>query len=73
MYSYIGLLTEIAFFCAGIYLYLFAVGRIKYSNFEAEAKAQRIRKENGGMLRLLSLAVVAIMAVNIFLSLRDLF
>jgi len=70
---YIGLLTEIIFFCGGIYLYLFATGRIKFNNFEAEAKAARIRKENGNLLRILSLAVAAIMAMNIFVSLRDLF
>jgi len=72
MYNYIGLLTEIAFFCAGVYLYLFTIGRIKFNSFEAEAKAAKIRRENGGMLKILSLAVAAIMLVNMYLSIRDL-
>lgn len=72
MYNYIGLFTEIAFFCAGIYLYLFVIGRIKFNSFEAEAKAAKIRKDNGTALRILSLAVVAIMSMNIYLSIRDL-
>ncbi|MGK0365818.1 MAG: hypothetical protein ACI85O_002886 [Saprospiraceae bacterium] len=72
MYQYMGLLFETAFFCGGIYLYLFAIGRIKFNSFEAEAKAAKIRRENGGMLRILSLAVVAIMLMNMYLSIRDL-
>lgn len=70
--DYIGLFFEIIFFCAGIALYLFATGRMKFSNFEAEAKAAKIRRENGSMLRILSLAVVAIMFLNMYLSFRDL-
>ncbi len=72
MYQYMGLLFEVAFFCAGIYLYLFVIGRIKFNSFEAEAKAAKIRRDNGTALRILSLAVVAIMSMNIYLSLRDL-
>jgi len=70
--DYIGLLFEIIFFCAGIALYSFAMGWMKFSSFEAEAKAAKIRRENGGMLRILSLAVVAIMSLNIYLFIRDL-
>ena len=69
MYDYIGVITEFIFLCAGIYMYLFASGRITFSNFEAEAKARKIRKENGRLLRILGLAVAAIMTVNLFLSL----
>lgn len=50
-------------------MYLFAAGHIKFSDFEAEAKAQKIRRENGRWLRVLGLAVAAIMTVNLYLSL----
>lgn len=67
MYQYLGLITEIIFFCAGVYMYLFSIGKVKFNNFEAEAKAEKIRRENGRWLRFLSLAVMAIMLMNIIL------
>lgn len=69
MFNYIAPVTEFIFLCAGIYMYLFAAGHIKFSDFEAEAKAQKIRRKNGRWLRILGLAVAAIMTVNLYLSL----
>lgn len=73
MYNYLGLIVEFLFFLGGIYLYMFATGRVTFSNFEAEAKAKKIRKENGTALRILSLGVIAVMFLNLLLNFKELF
>ena len=64
-----GLLFEILFLGMGIYLYLFAIGKVTGKNTE---QSIRFREVNGWWLRLLSLALIAIMTVNIFLHIKDL-
>lgn len=64
----LGLLAELLFLAGGVYLYLFSIGKIKASQDPAvQAKADEFRLQNNWWLRLLSLALIAIMSVNVFL------
>ncbi|NJC24787.1 hypothetical protein [Neolewinella antarctica] len=70
--STIGLILEIVLFAAGVYLYLFARGAIKFSNAEAKARTTEFREENKTWMRLLGLALAAVMAINIVVHLTEL-
>lgn len=65
-----GLIINFAFFAIGLYLYLFARGLIKFGKPEARARAEDFRKENATWMRLLGLALAAIMGVNLFLDIQ---
>lgn len=65
--EYLGLIVEILFLLLGIQVYRFTIGRIKPRKPEARAKAEQFRQENKGWMRILSLALIAIMAVEISL------
>ena len=62
---------EIVFFVVAGYIYLFSIGKLSVKDPEKQAKLESFRNENAGWLKLLSLAIMAIMAVNIFISVRD--
>lgn len=68
-----GLLFEIVFLGVGVYLYLFARGMIKFSNSKTQENAARFRKSNASWLRILALALVAIMSLNVAVHLMQLF
>ena len=57
----LGLLFEITFFAIGLYCYLLARGFVGPQN----EKAVAFRKKNGWWLRLLGLAVMAVMGLNL--------
>lgn len=65
-----GLLVNLAFFAIGLYLYLFARGLIRFGKPDARARAEAFRKDNATWMRLLGLALAAIMAINIFLDVK---
>ena len=67
--QWLGLITEILFLAMGVYLYLFAIGGIKFKNPDFAGRAEKFRQENRSWLRLAALALMAIMFVNVFLSL----
>ena len=69
--NYLGLLFEIIFFAIGIYLYLFARGLVRTGNPELQKKAEAFRQDNAWWMRLLGLAIAAIMGANIFLHIRE--
>lgn len=71
--EWIGLLTEVLFLALGVYLYLFAVGGIKFKDPNFARRAEKFRQENRSWLRFAALALMAIMFVNVFLSLSVLF
>ena len=73
MVEYLGLLFEFLFLGIGVYLYLFARGLINAGSPDLQKRAESFRQANGWWLRLLALAIVAIMALNIYLHLRQLF
>jgi hypothetical protein len=70
--EYLGLLSEIFFLAAGIYLYLFAIGRLQFKDAAANARAEAFRKSNAGWMRIAALLLSAIMLVNIFIHLSQL-
>jgi len=69
----LGLLFELFFLAMGVYLYLFATGRLRVGDANARKKADAFREKNGWWLRLGGLALVAIMAINIFIHLQQIF
>lgn len=71
--EYLGLVFEILFFLLGLYLYLFARGLVSTGNPELRKKAEAFRDSNSWWIRLLGLALIAIMGLNIFLHLREIF
>lgn len=73
MMEYFGLLFEILFFLLGIYLYLFARGIVRTGNPDLRKRAESFRASNAWWLRLLGLAIAAIMGLNIYLHLANLF
>lgn len=73
MMEYFGLLFEILFFIIGIYLYLFARGIVRTGNPDLQKRAETFRSSNAWWLRLLGLAIAAIMGMNIYFHLVQLF
>ena len=71
-YSYLGLLIEILLLACGLYLYLYARGIVRPGTGEAAERAETFRRENATWMRLLGLALAALMLVNVVLHVRDL-
>lgn len=71
--EYLGLLVEFIFLLGGIYLYLFAIGRIQVKDEASRRKAEQFRQQNGTWLRLAALALTAIMLVNFVIHISQLF
>lgn len=67
-----GLLFELLLFGAGLYVYFFSIGGMKTANPTLQQRGEAFRRENHRLLRLAALALMAIMFVNIFLSLKEL-
>lgn len=63
------LLFDLLFFGLAVYLYLFAIGRIKSSDAEKQKRAEAFREKNAGWLRIASLALAALCIVNIIVKL----
>lgn len=72
MIEYIGLLFEIVFLLIGVYVYLFFIGKVQAKDPKARAKGEAFRQKNGWM-RYAALALVAIMLVNVYLHITQLF
>ncbi|OAV45386.1 hypothetical protein [Lewinella sp. 4G2] len=70
--SLVGLIIEVVLFASGLYLYLFARGIVKLSDSEVGQRARAFRDENSTWMRLLGLALAAIMALNIFAHFTEL-
>ncbi|MCR9287097.1 MAG: hypothetical protein NXI23_06855 [Bacteroidetes bacterium] len=69
--EYTGLLFEFMFLIMGIYLYFFSIGKVQSNDPEKQKKADDFRAQNAGWLKIVSLALVAIMVVNIYLHLQE--
>jgi len=72
MIEWIGLLFEIVFLALGVYLYLYALGKVKLPTRRRAQEAERFRLRNQRWLRVLALALRAVFGLNIFLHLRAL-
>lgn len=70
--EYTGLIFEVIFLLMGVYLYMFSIGKVKSNDPEKQKKAEEFRVQNGGWLKLVSMALVAIMLVNLYLHIQEL-
>ena len=68
--TYLGLVLHLVFFAIGLYLYLFARGVFSLGGGDAGARAEAFRQDNSTWMRILGLALAAIMAVNLFFDIR---
>lgn len=73
MIQYVGILVELLLLAVGVYLYLFSIGVAKVGKDDKAAKAEKFRKENSSWLKIMALALMAIMFFNVVLSLGALF
>lgn len=64
-------MLEFIFLSIGVYIYLFAIGRMKTNDPGARQRAEAFRQRNGWWLRLAALALVAITLVNIVLHIMQ--
>lgn len=71
--QYLGLFFEILILAFGVYIYLYATGRLQVKDSELNKKAEEFRKENAGWMRILSLLLIALMSIEIFLNVKSLF
>ena len=67
----LGLVAEFLFLGLGIYLYLLAIGRVKSKDPERQKKVDNFLGSNRGLIRILALAITAIMVVNIYLHITS--
>jgi multisubunit Na+/H+ antiporter MnhC subunit len=68
----LGLIFELMFLGMGVYLYLFAIGKVDSSKPEMRQRAAEFRARNNKWLRPLALLLVAIMLVNVVLHIAQL-
>lgn len=73
MIQYVGILVEMLLLAVGGYLYLFSIGIAKIKKPGQAEKAEKFRKENSSWLKIMALALMAIMFFNVVLSLGALF
>ena len=69
--EYLGLFFEILFLAFGVYIYLFATGKLSVKDPAKRAKAETFRKENAAWMRIASIALVAIMLINIYIHITQ--
>ncbi len=67
--EYLGLLVEILFFAMGLYLYLLVRGFIRPKDEQKRKAIDDFRRKNGWWIRILAIALMAVMAANIYLHL----
>ncbi len=68
----LGLIFELVFLAMSIYLYLFSIGKVTSPDENLRKKGEAFREKNGTWLRFLSLAMTAIMLINVLLHLKEL-
>ena len=67
----LGFVVECLLLALGIYLYLFARGIITIKDPDRAARADAFRRDNAGWMRLLGLALAAVMLLNVVLHLSQ--
>lgn len=73
VYEILGLVFYFLFLGIGVILYAFSRGLWKPPNPEIHESAEAFRQRNTTLLRVGGLALIAIMALNAYLSLKELF
>lgn len=69
----VGLLVEVLLLALGVYLYLFARGMIKIKDPDRAERAERFRQDNATWMRLMGLALAAVMLLNVVMHIGELF
>ena len=70
--SVVGLVIHLVFFAIGVYLYLYARGILAFGSEEVRKRAEAFRTENATWMRLLGLALAAVMLLNLYYDVRAL-
>ena len=70
--EYLGLIFEVVFLGLGVYLYLFAIGKLTSKDPEIQKKAETFRQKNKTWMRISGLLIMALMSVNIYLHIVEL-
>ena len=71
-YEIIGLVFYLFFLASGLIIYAYSRGKWYPPNPEIKKSAEAFRKKNASWLLIGSLAIIAIMSVNIYISLKEL-
>jgi ABC-type nickel/cobalt efflux system permease component RcnA len=66
------LVIELLLLALGLYLYLFARGAIRSKNPERQKRAESFRKNNARWMRILGLALAAVMLLNVIFHVSEL-
>jgi len=70
--EYIGLFVEFLLLSLGVYMLLFAYGKISTKDPEVKKKADAFREKNASWMKFLAAALVIIMLLNIFVHIQQL-
>lgn len=70
-YEIIGLIIYLFFLGAGVIVYAYSRGKWYPPNPDIKEAAEAFRKKNATWLRIGSLALIAIMALNCYISLKE--
>ncbi len=65
------LVIEVLLFGLGLYLYLYALGKVRAKDPAVQKKMDDFRSQNKGWMRYGGLALMAIMLVNIVLHIKE--
>lgn len=66
----LGFVFELLLLALGVYMYLFARGVIKTKDPERKERVDAFRKNNAGWMRLLGLALAAVMLLNVVVRVK---
>ena len=69
--EFITLLYELSLLAIGVYIYLFAVGKIQSKDPAMQKKANEFRAKNGTWMRILGLILMAITVFNLALHIMQ--
>ncbi|MEL6392079.1 MAG: hypothetical protein AAFO91_17815 [Bacteroidota bacterium] len=69
-FSWVGFVINLLLFALGVYVYLFSRGFIRFGSPEVRERSEQFRKENAGWMRILGLALAAIMLVSLVLDVQ---
>lgn len=70
--EYLGLLFEFIFFFIGLYVYMISRGMVKVEDESLTKQFAALKEKHGRLLRVLSLALCAVMFLNIILHINEL-
>ncbi|MEM6395119.1 MAG: hypothetical protein AAF741_02140 [Bacteroidota bacterium] len=71
-FSWAGFIINLLLFALGVYVYLFSRGIIRFGSQEVRERSEQFRKENATWMRILGLALAAIMLVSLVLDIQAL-